>query len=181
MHEHERPTDPPEPRLEDFQRARALPPPAFPPGFRRVSVRRRLERQARVTSTPDRSPFPDEAFISPDEPIGRLAERDPYILPDDPLPRRTAAPDAGAPVDPEEVVVTGMGDDAHLGPRPFGPSDDPHVAALLEQIFSLAEGLRVHGELGLEDHSGISRFEATLRAYCRGYLHARRAEDERAG
>lgn len=181
MQEHQHPSAPPEPTLEDFQRARALPPPAFPPGFRRVSVRRRLERQGRreIALTREGAPFPDGAFISPDDPIDRPTTREAYISPDDPLPVRGARVRETEEFDPDEVVVTGMGDDPHLGPERFSPADDPDLAALAGQVQSLAEALQTHGEAGLREYPGMSRFEATLRAYCVGYLQALRADESR--
>jgi len=181
MHEQQHPSAPPEPTLEDFQRARALPPPAFPPGFRRVSVRRRLERQGRreIALTRESTPFPEGAFISPDDPVDRLATREAYISPDDPLPERGARVVEPEEFDPDEVVVTGVGDDPHLDPEPLSPNGDPDLAALAEQVQSLAEALQTLGEEGMREHPGMSRFEATLRAYCVGYLQALRADESR--
>jgi hypothetical protein len=188
MDEQHEPMNTSEPSLEDFQRARALPPPAFPPGFRRVSIRRRLGRQGRrdIALSPGalasgHIAFPDEAFISPDAPIERQASADPYISPDEPIshrrPRSAHLDEEG--IDPDDVVVTGMGDDAHLEPEELGLSDDSAMVTLTEQVVGLAEALRFRGEAGLREHPGMSRFEATLRAYCKGYLTGRRAEDER--
>ncbi len=170
MEEHHNHTSPPEPSLEDFERARALPPPAFPPGFRRVSVRRGLERRgprgrARVRAIED-AYLAGEPFISPDEPIPHRQ------------PRSGSHDDED--IDPDDVVVTGMGDDAHLEPEALGLMKDPDVVALTEQVVALAEGLRLRGEDSLREHPGMSRFEATLRAYCTGYLRGRRADEERS-
>lgn len=182
-------TGPREPSLEDFERARALPPPAFPPGFRRVSVRRRLERQGRREIAPlpggqamERATFPDEAFISPDEPIARERSTDAYISPDEPIPHREprSHTESGEAIDPDDVVVTGMGDDPHLEPEELALTDDSALTALTEQVVALAEALRLQGETGLREHPGMSRFEATLRAYCIGYLQGRRADEERS-
>jgi hypothetical protein len=41
----------------------------------------------------------------------------------------------------------------------------------------LAESLNRKGEAGLRANLEMSRFEATLRSYCVGYLAGRRAED----
>jgi hypothetical protein len=189
MEEHLDTTGPRKPSLEDFERARALPPPAFPPGFRRVSVRRRLERHGRKGSVTlsgegaiGRSTFPDGAFISPEEPIARPLLANPYISPDEPIPHRPLRPTAeeDETLGPDDVLVTGMGDDAHLEPEQLGLTDDPDVVALTEQVVALAEALRFRGEDGLWEHPGISRFEATLRSYCRGYLDGRRKEEGRA-
>ena len=78
-------------------------------------------------------------------------------------------------MDFEEGTVTGIGADTHVAPEGVG-SRDPHVAALTTAVETLAEGLRRRGEAGLHASPDMSRFEATLRAYCVGYLAGRRAE-----
>ncbi len=52
--------------------------------------------------------------------------------------------------------------------------DDPDVAELIARVGRLAEALGERGEAGLRATPGMSRFEATLRAYCTGWLAARR-------
>jgi hypothetical protein len=49
---------------------------------------------------------------------------------------------------------------------------------VVEAVRKLAEALGRKGEAGLRTTPSMSRFEATLRAYCVGYLAGRRAEDE---
>lgn len=153
-----------------------LPPPAFPPGSRRLPLARE-PRPRTVEGAGDggeAAAIPDEAFIAPDEPIVRTADLDgaAFISPDEPLPPRKPADEA----DPEEVVVTGIGDDSHLheAPEPEPAWDDPHVAVLVEQVGQLADALRERGEAGLRTTADMSGFEATLRAYCVGWLAARR-------
>ena len=130
---------------------------------------------------PGRTGFPAEAFNAPEEPIARDAS-DPYISPDDPIPRRSplGADLSEEGIDLDEVMVTGMGDDPHLAPEELGLTMDPTLAALSEQVAALADALRLQGELGLKEHPGMSAFESTLRAYCVGYLKGRRAEEGRA-
>lgn len=171
---------------------RPLPPPAFPPGARRAGPQRRTEGRD-VSSAfispddpiPDREGgVPDDAFISPDAPIDRsggLRGEEGFISPDDPIPHR--APHAtqvalDEDFDPEEVVVTGIGDDAHLSPDELALGFDPHVLELVDKVGKLAEALKRKGEAGLRTTPDMTRFEATLRSYCVGYLTGRRAEDE---
>ncbi|MBW3534823.1 MAG: hypothetical protein KY453_06320 [Gemmatimonadetes bacterium] len=173
-----------------------LPPPAFPPGSRRIAPRRSdravpaRENGEGIPSdafiSPD-DPFsaaqdvPEDAFIEPDEPIVRDdgVGREAFISPDEPLPSRTRRPTAPDPTDPFDAVVTGIDDDPHLEEdrRRSGAGatfDDPHVAALVERVGRLADALRERGEAGLRSTPDLSGFEATLRAYCVGWLAARR-------
>ena len=157
-----------------------LPPPAFPPGERGARYRRSLRTPVGepgpahpVGSEAGEAGVPDEAFISPDEPIVRAGSRiapDAFISPDEPIP------DPG----PDEGVVTGIGNDPHLDETdPTSPRyTDPHVARLVLQVGRLADALRDHGEAGLRTSADMSRFEATLRAYCVGYLVAQRETGE---
>jgi len=140
-----------------------LPPPAFPPGS---AVRRPGVAGAREVSTLD------DAFISPDAPIVRDGAPQ---APDD-FERVMGA--AGE----EEVVVTGIGDDTHLhlsgasgAPRP----SDPWVAHLLEALEALTGSVQQKGEAGLRTSPSMSRFEATLRGYCVGYLAGLREDADR--
>jgi hypothetical protein len=126
---------------------------------------------------------PDNAFISPDEPIQRAPERsgeNPLIFPDDPIRRR--GPLTGtltrADLDPEDVVVTGIGDDAHLDANELALGFDPHVLEVVDTVGRLAEALKRKGEAGLKATPEMTRFEATLRSYIVGYLAGRRAADE---
>jgi hypothetical protein len=120
----------------------------------------------------DEAGVPDDAFISPDEPIVRSGSRiaaGAFISPDEPLPSRDH-------VDPDQVVVTGIGDDPHLGPEdlPSSQREDPQVADLALRVRRLADALEYRGEAGLRTTADMNRFEATLRAYCVGYLAAQR-------
>lgn len=175
--------------MSDETRDRRLPPPAFPPG-RRKHVHTNSDSPPASNSTPRSSgggafispddPIPPrrdkvgEAFISPDDPIparGSDAVFDAFISPDDPIPTRRA------PKNVEEGVVTGIGHDPHLDPEELVSGGDPHVIELIGAVGRLAEALKRRGEAGLRTSASMTRFEATLRAYCVGYLAGRRAED----
>jgi hypothetical protein len=78
----------------------------------------------------------------------------------------------------EEGVVTGMGFDAHMEPEELVTGGDPHVMEVVEAVRKLSDALKRKGEAGLRAAPGMRRFEATLRAYCVGYIAGRRAEDE---
>jgi hypothetical protein len=173
--------------MSDQKKDKRLPPPAFPPGSRK-------HLHTNSTSSP-RPPAEgpgeaDVAFISPDDPIP--ARRDnvggAFISPDEPLPRRQ--PDAVfdafiSPDDPlpvrseslEEGVVTGMGSDPHMDPEELVSGGDPYVIELMGAVGRLAEALKRRGEAGLKSSPRMTRFVATLRAYCVGYLAGRRADD----
>ena len=163
-----------------------LPPPAFPPGSRRIA-RRAAERPGAGEGVPEDafiSPdepmereggIPDDAFITPDELDG--AGDDAFISPDEPLPPRSPRLEPEYVLGPDEAVVTGIDDDPHLAGdhRSAGPDwDDPDVGALADRVGRLADALRERGEAGLRTTPAMSRFEATLRAYCVGWLAARR-------
>ncbi|MDA1221198.1 MAG: hypothetical protein O3B85_04175, partial [Planctomycetota bacterium] len=147
-----------------------LPPPALPPG-QRASHSRRNHRPVQEASVQG---VPDEAFISPDEPIERSGFRiaeGAFISPDEPLPDRSEMLDSAV-----ERMVTGMGDDAHLGEEDLAVSrhGDPSVTDLVLKVGRLAEQLRDKGEAGLRTTPDMTRFEATLRVYCVGYLAGQR-------
>jgi hypothetical protein len=145
----------------------------FPPGSRRVNVRRGAP--AGGDELPD-------AFIPPDAPFPERRDGmadDAFIGPDDPIPHRSAPWAASVPdeeIDEESVVVTGIGDDAHLTPEELAHGGDPDLWELIHQVGKLAEALKRRGEAGLQVTPDMSRFEATLRAYCVGFLVGRRAE-----
>lgn len=175
---------------------RSLPPPAFPPG-----TRKQVQRNA---ASPKAEPAPrkaaeDEAFISPDDPMParrdklaaafiqpddplpeRLPDalREAFISPEEPLPRRESLGARRTMGKPEEGVVTGIGSDAHLDPGELAAAGDPHVMELIEAVGKLARALERKGEAGLRTTPDMGRFDATLRAYCLGYLAGRRAEAE---
>lgn len=176
----------------DGQGGRRLPPPAFPPGARRPAVQRPAATSEDLSAAiilpddplPERAgSVPDSAFISPDEPIQRAAARsddDALISPDEPIRRR--GPLTGiltkADLDPEEVVVTGIGDDAHMDADELALGFDPYVLEVVDTVGKLAEALKRKGEAGLRATPEMTRFEATLRSYIVGYLAGRRAADE---
>lgn len=150
-----------------------LPPPAFPPGTRRTAARRDLQHDDLR-----------DAFLSSDDSFHTGEHADAFLSPDDPFPPRTShreepVDDEGddEDFDPEEVVVTGIGDDPHLDPLELSPGGDPYVMELAEQVGKLAEAIRRRGEAGLQTLPGMTTFEGTLRAYCVGYLRGRRTKD----
>ena len=168
-----------------------LPPPAFPPGARR--------HVHRNSSSPKPSPsrsvgVGDDAFISPDDPIPERRDTvaEAFISPDDPIPERGAKPAFGpgfiSPDEPlplrgqvgeeEEGVVTGIGSDPHMDPEELATGGDPHVLEVVQAVGRLAEALKRRGEAGLRTTMDMNRFDATLRAYCVGYIAGRRAEDD---
>jgi hypothetical protein len=165
-----------------------LPPPAFPPG-----TRKKVHKNSTSPLKPSAGRGADDnAFISPDDPMPARNDKvaKAFISPDDPMPRRSEMPSPFiSPGDPvpsrgdvseleEEGVVTGMSFDAHLEPEELVTGGDPHVMEVVEAVRKLADALKRKGEAGLRAAPGMSRFEATLRAYCIGYLAGRRAEDE---
>jgi hypothetical protein len=165
------------PRPRELDR---LPPPAFPPGLRGSAghrSRRAVEARSGEGEGQPEGGVPDDAFISPDEPIVRTGSRivdGAFISPDEPIPPRRD--DDLSDVDPDQVVVTGIGDDPHLSAADLavGRHEDPVVADLVARIGRLADAVREKGEAGLRTTPDMSRFEATIRAYCVGYLAAQR-------
>jgi hypothetical protein len=157
-----------------------LPPPAFPPGSRRHPIHRNSDG---TRPEPDAEPV-DDAFISPDEPLPERTDpmNQAFILPDEPFPERKleltdAFMDARAAGAVEEGEVVGMDLDPHLQPSEAVSKGDPYVEELMTAVAKLAESVRRHGEAGLRATPEMSRFEATLRAYCVGFLAGRRAEE----
>jgi hypothetical protein len=173
-----------------------LPPPAFPPGSRKQAVKSAAPAPARPKPASE-----DDAFISPDDPIPARADKvaSAFILPDDPIPERRPDAMQSAFISPEdpipkreplgvrrtmgkpeeaEGVVTGIGSDAHMDRGELAAAGDPHVMELIEAVGKLAQALRRKGEAGLRTSPEMTRFDATLRAYCVGYLAGRRAEAE---
>ncbi|HUF77011.1 MAG TPA: hypothetical protein VMM35_12075 [Longimicrobiales bacterium] len=164
-----------------------LPPPAFPPGTRK-KVHKNSSGTKKASGD---APLEGDAYISPDDPLPPRTDKLAFISPDDPLPAR-ADKVAGAFISPEEPlpprrdasqpdeegVVTGMGFDAHVQPAELASAGDPYVMEVSHAVRKLADALKRKGEAGLRASPGMSRFEATLRAYCVGYIAGRRAEDE---
>ncbi len=157
-----------------------LPPPAFPPGVRRHAHRN--SNHVDRTNSPVESV--DDAFIEPDAPLpGRP---DPmgsaFISPDDPIPERKielaeAFRDEALIDADEEGEVVGMDLDPHLERAEIVSGGDPHVMEVIAAVSKLAAALKRRGEAGLRSSPEMSRFEATLRSYCVGYLAGRRAEE----
>ena len=168
--------------MSDDANENRLPPPAFPPGMRRrARWPDSSERAARTEAEAD-------GFISPDEPLperevsSSTALGEAYISPDEPIPERKielAEPFRDlAPVDPDdEGEVVGMDLDPHLHAEEVVSGGDPHVMEVIVAVAKLAEALKLRGESGLRSEPDMGRFEATLRAYCVGYLAGRRAEE----
>jgi len=111
--------------------------------------------------------IPDDAFISPDEPIVRRERQsvpdDAFISPDEPIVRR----------EPSSGVVVGMdGSTQHLR-RVSGVHLEPsQVAQILEDT---AHHIREDGvKVGLKVHSDSPRFEVLLKAYLAGYFSTNR-------
>jgi hypothetical protein len=156
-------------------KAERLPPPMFPPGssFR---ARRREPEPAEDESYH----VPDDAFIMPDEPFRRRGSRD---------EREARAPEEAPardrrmndPFRGERGVASGIGEsapDADDERQITAVSGgDPHVAELIRLVRRLSDSLVRKGEAGLRATSDMTRFEATLRAYCVGFLAAARAVD----
>lgn len=173
--------------MSDEKKETRLPPPAFPPGARKHL---HTNSNSRPPSEARAKPAGGDGFISPDDPIPPRRDTigDAFISPDDPMPARRPdavfeafiSPDDPMPArhdeEPEEGVVTGIGDNPHLEPEELISGGDPHVIELIGAVGRLAEALKRKGEAGLRTTPHMSRFEATLRAYCLGYLAGRRAE-----
>jgi hypothetical protein len=175
-----------------------LPPPAFPPGSRRQVVKGGAPAAPAAPSTPPKPNPTEDAFILPDDPIPARADKvaSAFILPDDPIPVRGAdmttafiAPEDPIPRreplgvrrtmgKPEQGIVTGIGSNAHMDKAELAAAGDPYVMELIDAVGKLAQALRRKGEAGLRSAPEMSRFDATLRAYCVGYLAGRRAEAE---
>ena len=154
---------------------RRLPPPAFPPGSRRHSIH---------TAVPLTS---DDAYIEPDAPMpGKIESSEglgeALISPDEPIPERRIElveefQDQMAFDPDEEGVVVGMDLEPNLDPTEVISGGDPYLIEVIETIDRMAESLRKKGESGLRVRADMPRFEATLRAYCVGYLVGRRVEE----
>jgi hypothetical protein len=158
-----------------------LPPPAFPPGMRRRSSGGRKGGEAEQAT----QEAAEDVFISPDAPMPERQDRlsGAFISPDEPIPERKielveAFQSATDGIDPdEEGVVVGMDLGADLEPAEVVSGGDPHVMEVMDAVSTLSDALRRKGEGGLRTHPDMSRFEATLRSYCVGYLAGRRAEE----
>lgn len=88
------------------------------------------------------------------------------------------APERGAEGDGPGEPPTSLGRlERRRGPRAPEAGLDPHVAELSGRVAALGEALRSDGEAALRVEPGMDRFDATLRAYCVGYLASRRRGD----
>ena len=165
-----------------------LPPPAFPPG----SDRARAARASTPADLEDDGSIPDDAIFSPDDPIERSGTRlpdDAFFSPDEPIVRAApptkpedfeevlgslksarVASDGDEATEADDVVVTGIGLDTHLRGRGSSRFDDPHVERLYARLVGLVKSVKEKGEAGLRTTPEMSRFDATLRGYCVGYL-----------
>ena len=92
---------------ESPRRGTRLPPPAFPPGH--DTLARANHRSPTPGPSAANGGVPDEAFIMPDEPIGHSS------IDDDAFTEMELPFSDDENVDPDEVLVTGIGDDPHLG------------------------------------------------------------------
>ena len=144
-----------------------LPPPAFPPS---TSWTRHF--QDPDPGEAGAGSIPDDAIHGPDDPVLRLEA--PSVPPDF---EEVMSGAGGLEGVPDEGSVTGMAPGPAPRPAPGEPHADPHVAELSAALERLRRGLDVRGEAALRVDAGMSRFDATLRAYCVGYLAGRRADD----
>ena len=175
--------------MSDESRGSRLPPPAFPPGARKHVNPQSEAEPADSDAARDGDASPDVAmptrgdavsgaFISPDDPMPERGHAlgDAFISPDDPMPPHIDDPifDGNS----EQGVVTGMDYDAHVEAEDLVAAGDPHLMELTVMVSKLAESLKAKGEAGLRIVPEMTRFEATLRGYCVGYVAGRRAEDD---
>jgi len=174
-----------------------LPPPMFPPGSRRRAGR---PSPGVASNAEGRSAeIPQEAFISPDEPIRTRGasgdggsreledsgmDESAFISPDEPIVRteRPHPPEDYEQVlgawTMDEVEVTGIGE-PHLNDedlRALERFGDPHVADLFRALDRLTDAVRAKGQAGLKTSADMTPFEISLRSYCVGYLAGRREE-----
>jgi hypothetical protein len=167
------------PGMSENNKEHRLPPPAFPPGHRRrVHTGPTVSRGVPKTT-------PDDGTISPDDPIP--LRRDPmeqaFISPDDPMPARRldlapAFADYARPTAADgEGEAVGMDMETHADHGERVTGSDRHLNEIVVAVTQLAESLRRRGEASLRAAPGLSRLDATLRAYCAGYLAGRRAEE----
>lgn len=140
-----------------------LPPPAFPPG---------ADRRRRAAPVPGGTELPDPPFVSPDTPLPTR---------DMPAARSSDFDSIMGAAAAEDVVVTGIGANTHLtrDEGGHGRAEDPYISHLLDALKALTSAVGQKGEAGLRASPGMSRFEATLRGYCVGYLAGLRADDDR--
>jgi len=150
-----------------------LPPPAFPPGYRRsAAARSRVSLGEPGEGEPDEEDeeLPGGAFISPDEPIRKEARGipdDAFISPDDPF----------VPADPEgeepgeEGTVTGVGGEKSVSRTGSGRDDRPSIHELPYLLDRVAEQINESGAGALRVHHEMGHFEAALKSFLDGYLN----------
>ncbi len=78
----------------------------------------------------------------------------------------------------EADAAISPGDDERLEAAEVLLAEDPPVVEVAEMVGRLARALRLEGKAALQVTPEMSPFEATLRAYCVGYIAGRRGEDE---
>jgi len=105
---------------------------------------------------------PEDAFISPDEPLVHDPFRDALITPEEPLQPRVEEEDEGG-------VVVGMDGTTEHGVADLSEValDADRVAAILE---SVSTNLKEDGITGLRSGPGMSGFEENLRKYLAEYF-----------
>ena len=159
-----------------------LPPPTFPPGSAKRRVARPAPLMADLADDSGEGAIPADAIFSPDDAVTRSGTRvpdDAFFSPDQPVVRQappTKPEDFEAVMegiggeDETEGVVTGIGLSSHVRKAGEAHLEDPHVERLYVALKALTRGVRDRGEAGLRTTNEMSRFEATLRGYCVGYL-----------
>lgn len=164
-----------------------LPPPFFPPGARRsrgaaaLQVTRTPRPPAEQLSPEEETAIPEDAFISPDEPLRKFRE-DAFIYPDEPIRRERPREQPGE----EDVVVGWIGDEEYFNakergakaaaprPVPGWSSLDPESARrTAERLEALAESLRAMGGAALEIPPAADPLDVALRSFLAGYLLSR--------
>jgi hypothetical protein len=84
----------------------------------------------------------------------------------------------------DDPVVTGIGERTHSWEAALDQlsiaAGDRHVAELARMVRKLADGLSNRGEVALKATPDLTPFEATLRAYCVGFLSRAREGRDRA-
>ena len=107
---------------------------------------------------PEKDGVPEDAFISPDEPLVTDKFREAIIFPDDPL----------EPPQDEGGIVVGMdGSTEHEVASGSVLLDSDRVAAVLEAV---AAGLRDQGINALQVEPGTSEFEEALKIHLKEYF-----------
>ena len=103
--------------------------------------------------------IPDDAFISPDEPMILDKFRDALISPEDPL----------TPREEERGTVVGMDGSTKRGMADLEDELLPpdRVADIIDTV---SAGLREHGIIGLQPEGGVSTFEKDLKIHLTEYF-----------